>query len=220
MSVDFKALHIRSLLISAFLTCGPEEEKAVSEKIRGYMKGWPRSTFSRFGLHVNDGFARHADLSVRRRPWPSRLIHVSLDVHRVPNDKMPRAARLKREIAVFDEISDVLSHIETLDVGTRCHGHVTWEFDPGTHESIIKLPMLSTTGGRLPFDSISGVRFTKQSEDGDISIIVDRYPSGAMGVVAQMPLRDRVSLRLVDEVALGSSKMIEEFILPVPTEPQ
>ena len=218
MTIDFQELHIQSLHILAFLGCNPGQEEAITEKIRTYRKTWPKRPFGRLGLHEADGSARHVELSITRHARSSRRIHVSLEIHPVLNDKMPRSRQRQKQIAEFDEISDVLSHIASLDVRTRCHAHIKWEFDPAKHESIIKLPMLSTGGGKLPFDCISGVRFRRRSENGDMSIIVDANQGGELGVVAHIPLAGQISLGLVDELSHSASEIIGEFIFDVSTE--
>lgn len=217
MPVDLEALHIVSVAILGSITCDPEQEQALSEKIRVYRKGWPRHPLTRLGLDIRDGFTRHVDFSITRPPRRSGLLRVRLQVHQLTNENTSRRSRDKR-ILEFHELSDVMDHIEGMDIKVRCHAHVNWAYEPGSHEAIMKLPMLSTSGDILPFESITGVRFKKPSEDGDISIVIDTTREGGIVATAQIPLSDGLSLSLIDEVIVMSSELIEDFVFRVPAE--
>ena len=69
----------------------------------------------------------------------------------------------------------------------------------------------------MPFESISGVRFKKPSQDGDISIIVDATRVGGLVATAQIPLSGGLSLQLIDKATLMSSEIIKDFIFDIPT---
>ena len=211
MTVDLEALDIVSLTIFGFFECSPEQEAALTEKVRTYRKGWPRSPLTKIGLDVHEDFERHVDFSLRRGPRRSGLIQVRLQAHPLEDGSLTRRTR-ERQSREFQELSDVMTFIEHMDIETRCHAHVNWEYEPGSYDTIVKLPMLVTSGPGLPFEHISGVRFIRQSEGGDISIIIDRARGGRLVATAQIPLSNNLSLALVDEVTLMAAQIIEDFV--------
>lgn len=217
MTIDLDALHIVSVTIYALLRVTPEQETTLSEKIRTYRKGWPRHPLVKLGINEHEGIMHHMDFSITHMPRPSRQIRLQLQVHQMTTERISRRSR-EKQVAVFNEISDVIGYIEGMNLEARCHAHINWNYEPKTHETIIRLPMLASGGDTLPFEFISGVRFIKPSEHGDISIIVDTNRAGRLVVTAQIPLSDGIFLKKIDEVVQMSTDIIKDFIFEIPAE--
>ena len=194
-----------------------EDEEALTEKIRSYRRGWPRFPLTRLGLDVQNEFMRHVELSVTHGPRNSRRIRVRLHCHVATDERLPNRTR-ERQIASFGEISDVMGHIESMNLEGHFHAHVNWSFESGTRESILKLPMLSTSGKNMPFESISGVRLKRSSPEGEISVILDSTEEGDLAATMQIPLRINLSLGMVDDVLLMSDEIIREFVFEVQSQ--
>lgn len=217
MSVDFSELNIVSVTLFAILDCNEQQRADLSDKVRVYRKGWPRYPLKRLGIDLcSQGTPRHVDLTVSRSPRNASIIRVRLQIHQVATGQLSANARSK-QLAAFEEVVDIVDHIESANIASRCHAHVSWDYEPNTHETIIKLPMLSTSGLTLPFDFVSGVRFIKSSESGDISIIIDTNREGRLVATVQIPLQFSLSLGLIDNVVQMSSEIIEGFVFKIPT---
>ena len=210
MTVDMAALDIVSATIFGAFQYDPEEEEALTEKIRSYRKGWPRSPLNRLGLDIQHEFMRHVEFSVTRGPRNSRRIRVRLHCHVATDERIPKRTR-ERQIVSFGAISDVMGHLEGMNLEGHCHAHLNWRFESGTRESILKLPMLSTGGRNMPFESVSGVRLKRSSPEGEISVILDSTVEGGLAATMQVPLRSNLSLGMIDDVLQMSDGIIREF---------
>ena len=216
MTLDLAALDIVSVNIIGSIECNPEQEAALTARIRTYRKGWPRTPLMKVGLDTYEGFERHVEFSLRRLSRRSGVMQVRLQAHPLEDrDLSPRSR--KKQIAEFSQISDLMDFIEGMDAETHCHAHVNWEFEPGSYETIIRLPLFETGKSKLPFEHISGVRFIRRSEDGEISIIIDRARSGDLMSTVQIPLSRELSLKLIDDVTIMATQIIDDFVFDVPT---
>ena len=108
-----------------------------------------------------------------------------------------------------------MRHLEDMNLVGHCHAHVNWSFESGARESILKLPLLSTGGSSMPFESISGVRLKRSSPEGEISVILDSTVEGGIAATMQIPLTDGLSFGMVDDVLLLTDGIIKEFVFEV-----
>ena len=213
---DFEELHIVSVSVIGILRCDPQQQTELTTEIQKHRKSWPRYSLKRLGLAVCEGFAKHIDFSLMRGRKESQNIRARLEVHQVASlASMPARSRNK-QLRALDDIADILGAIERSDIQSQCHAHVSWDYEPGSHTTIIDLPMLHTAGSAMPFDFISGVRFIRESSLGDISVIVDATREGRLIATAQIPLDDNLSLPLVDKVAKQATDIVGDFIIETP----
>ena len=214
MTIDMALLNVVSVTIFGVFQYDSGEEDALTEEIRSYRKGWPRSPLNRLGLDVQPEFKRHVEFSVTRGPRNSRRIRVRLHGHVATDERLTKRAR-ERQIVSLQEISDVMGHLEGMNLAGHCHAHVNWSFDAGTREPILKLPLLSTSGSSMPFESISGVRLKRPSPEGEISVILDSTAEGGLSATMQIPLGIGLSFGMIDDVLLLTDGIIKEFVFDV-----
>lgn len=217
MSVDLKALNIVSVSLFGLINCADEQRAGLTEKIRKYRKGWPRHPLKGVGLDVYDGFARHVDFSISRRRQHPETIQIRLEVHQLPT-RIPTPRAEAKQRATMEELTDIMTYIENAGLDSRCHAHVSWDYEPNSHDTVIKLPMLLTSGHNMPFEFISGARFIQPSQSGDISIIIDTNREGRLVATAQIPLLRGISLKLIDEVVDIALDIIKDFVFEVSSE--
>ena len=209
---ELEALHIDSVEILGALDCSPEQKAALSNKIRLYRKGWPRYPLVRTGLQVHEGVGRHVDFFIAPGSQSNNRHSFRLEVRPASLDQETTKAR-ETSINEFHQLLDVLECIQSLEIECRAHAHVNWEYEPGSYETLIELPMLTTMGDEMPFDYVSGLRFVKESQVGRTAVILDTMRNGVLLASAQIPLENpKPSLDLLDHVTHDAVSLIEKYV--------
>ncbi len=205
---------IESVLLTSRLM-QPREADALKRHLQEYQKQWPRRGFRRTGHYTRSTGEWIVHLTVVRQRSSARDIRVRLEVHPAEDGSLGDLEVREIEGQETKELQDVLRFIVNLNTEISCHVHVDWEFEPGSRDCVIKLPMLVTAGGKLPFTSISGVRFRKATEDDVGSIIVDSDSEGGMHVTAIFSLATAPSLDAVDRAISRGTALLEDLVVPV-----
>lgn len=211
MSTTLVERGIESVLLISHLN-DPSDVGALKDCLQEYQKQWPRTSFRRTGRHEHATGNWAVRLSVAQRRPSLQEIRIRLDV-RPAEDSVPRSSESTTIRA--QELRAVVQFIAGLDVKASCHVHVDWEFEPGSHECVIKLPMLVTAGNKLPFEAISGVRFKKSIEEDVGSVIVDSDTEGGMHVTAVFSLAGLPSFDAVERAVSRGTMILEDLVVPV-----
>ena len=206
--------QIHSVSIIGRIPLENDRAGACEQVLSKHQSSWPRRSIDKLGLYEIDGIRHHLGLDIELdRGSSPRAASFSLEAHSFSSGERLRAPTLNRQIQQFAEISAILSDLEDSQTVGRFHSHVAWMFPPDSRKTIVSLPMITIQDDASPFDEIVGIRLSKATEAGNISITMDLRSDRSLFVTVIFPLPRRIlSGSIVSDATKRGNELVRDFV--------
>jgi len=122
-----------------------------------------------------------------------------------------RERKRQTEERNYLEIMSILDELSTLTLNMRLHSHINWEFPPDKRKPVINLPLILTESPAIP--AISGVRLTRRTEFGPVSVILDLQEDRSLVASLRFPFPQTISKDVIEQIVRQGTQILSEFVL-------
>lgn len=213
MAVDLEKLFIDSVLLVGHIHIHESDEQKLSNILVRYQKGWPQRPIHMLGLYTEGRMRNHVVLQLSSRKRERTRIQFELEAHKVPMKERMRKTTRQRQEDELKDIDRILNTMSNIEVETKLHLHINWEFPPDSRKAIISLPLLSMSNPELPFSEIVGVRLKKAVEDEYSSTILELGPDRSLHCMTEFPFNEKISSDVIERVVKQGTKLLSSLVV-------